>query len=724
MKPGTKYIPVVWFMTLCAFPNPGLAEIPEVDSLNMDNHNVSYYDSLGSYYHLHDDNRKAIQYFEKAVVLKKAKSDTLGMVYSYENLSRLFQTLKQYRKAISFQIRASELKAEVLNPYFQKVKQLFPKADDSLNLTRLYYRFGLFLSKKGRQREATIYFRESLKLARALHYNKAISTIANDLAGEYWDLGEKDLSTVRYKEALVAAKKLNDSNRMASIYLNLGDNYKEQGELEKGMNDLLKALKIKEAIADSSHLSFFYIKAAEIAKEARMWFKWEEYIRKAYDVKDLDHCATPMEKAIIYENLGNIAGQKHRLKKAFSYFDTLLAISHKINYVNGIKAALTNKADLYSKTGHPARALRLLLAADKYATENPFYQVSSHNDKAELYLKIGNLDKALQLLKENIANPVLENYASEKLRTLQLMYKVNTELANYKTAFRWNDSLRNFENYLRDREVRTRIAELETKYQTEKNKHTIRFLKTKNQIYDQQIKFAVLLIIGLLIVIVFAIFMARMSRLKAEFRENRLHQQLLRSQMNPHFIFNALASIQQMIQNQKTKEAVFYLGNFASIARIVLEYSREESISLDKEIEMLKSYIELEKLRCENCFEYKIEFDPDMETEFIRIPPMAIQPFVENAIKHGLNEKEAGGFLLLTFEDLGKVLKVIVEDNGIGIDYALPSRKQHKSMAMEIFEKRRRLMQKRYKKKLAIRFIDRGTEGKTGTRVIIHLPIL
>jgi len=683
MKTGIRHISIIWLVALFVFPNFCVAK--KADSLFPNDYTTSYYDSLGVYYSSRSDNQKAI----------------------------------------SFQILASELKADVLNPYFKKVKQLMPKAGDSLILTRLYYRFGQFLSGKGKQKQATAYFQEALRLARTMHDDKAIATLANELAGEYRSLGKIRLSTLRYKESLAAAIRFNDSNLMAAAHLNLGDIYKEKGNLEAGMNELIKALKIKEAIDDSSQLSFYYIKAGEMAKASRHWKKWEEYIQKAYEIKDLDHCATPMEKAIIYENLGSIARQNHQLEKAFRYFDTTMDISRKINYINGIKVALNNHAQLYRLLGQPAKALRLLLVADKYPTENPFYRISSNNTKAELYLETREYKKALRLLNKNVSNPASGNYANEKLKTLQLLYKVNIEQKNYKEAFRWNDSLRDFENFLRDKHVRTKIAWLETKYQSGKNKRVIEMLKAKNETYDQQIRFAILFIVGLIVAIIFGIFTARMSKLKAEYRENQLQQQVLRSQMNPHFIFNALASIQQMIQNQETKAAAFYLGKFASIARLILEYSREESIPLEKELEVLQSYIELEKLRSGNHFEYIINFAHELETEFIRIPPAAIQPFVENAIKHGLKEKQEGGLLQLSFEDQGEVLEVVIEDNGIGIEQAQnKTGKQHKSMAMAIFEERRRLMQKRYKKKLSVRFLDLNREGKTGTRVIIHLPVL
>ncbi len=723
MKIEIRHIFIIWLVALFVFPKFCVAK--KSDLLISNDYNTTYYDSLGVYYSSRTDNKKAIEYFEKALVLKKSENDTLGMASTYESLSHSYQLLKKYRKAISYQILASELKADVLNPYFKRVKQLMSMTGDSLILTRLYYRFGQFLPGKGEKKQATTYFQEALRLAQAMHNDKAIATLTNKLAGEYRDLGKYKLSILRYKESLAAAIRLNDSNLMSSAYLNLGDNYKEHGNLEAGMDHLLKALKIKEAIDDSTQLSFYYIKAGEMAKASRNWKKWKEYVQKAYEVKDFDHCATPIEKAIIYENLGSIARQNHQLEKAFRYFDTAMDISRKINYINGIKVALNSNAQLYRLLGQPSKALRLLLVADSYPTENPFYRIRSNNAKAELYLETGEYKKALRLLTENISSSVSGNYAGEKLKTLQLLYKVNTELANYKEAFRWNDSLRNFENFLRDKDVRTKIASLETKYQSEKNKRVIEMLKAKNEIYDQQIQFAVLFIVGLIVIIIFGVFVTRMSKLKAEYRENQLQQQVLRSQMNPHFIFNALASIQQMIQNQETKAAAFYLGKFASIARLILEYSREESIPLEKELEVLQSYIELEKLRSGNHFEYIINFAHELEIEFIRIPPAAIQPFVENAIKHGLKEKQEGGLLQLSFEDQGDVLEVVIEDNGIGIEQTQNQiGKQHKPMAMAIFEERRRLMQKRYKRQLSVRFLDLNREGKSGTRVIIHLPVL
>jgi LytS/YehU family sensor histidine kinase len=186
-----------------------------------------------------------------------------------------------------------------------------------------------------------------------------------------------------------------------------------------------------------------------------------------------------------------------------------------------------------------------------------------------------------------------------------------------------------------------------------------------------------------------------------------------------------LNSIQQLISKNKNKEASHYLSKFSSLSRIILEYSAQESIPLEKEIELLSGYIEIEKLRSGNVFDYEIITGEDMEVEFIEIPPMAIQPFVENAIKHGLKQMEKGGFLRLIFEEHGDILKVTIEDNGVGINNSKEREaSDHRSMAMNIFETRRKLFQKQYKKKLEVSIVDLSSEGKSGTRVTIELPIL
>ncbi len=723
-----KYLIIIaglFFIITYQSVSAGPSFISATDSLNTGKH----YDSLGSLFYQQKLYSKALLFYKKALLLENAENQYQAILNTNEKISQTLQAQKKYKAAIPYELRAVKIALKLgsfpLESYYQSVKTLLPKATDSLNLTRLYYKFSILLSRRGATNRAIGYLKKALQLAQNMKNDKAIATIANNLAGEYWDYGERKLSTQTYQQSLQAAIRLQDSNRIAGVYLNLSDNAKEQGDFKTGMKLIIRALKLKEHISDSSNLSFYYIKAGEISKAGRLWDKWEKYILKAYTLRNNHITTIPMEKAIIYENMGGIAERHQNPRKAMRFYDTLMQISNKTGYTNGKRVALTNQAHLFEQNGQIQKALKLIEEADQFPTENPFYIISSHNQKAGLYYRTKQYDKALRLLKKNLTLNKLNNYVSEKRKTFELLYRVNAQLRNYKDAFRWNDSLQKLDKQLQDKAVRSKMAELETQYQTEKKEHQIALLTAQNKISAQKIRIGVLLIVALIIIIVFGLFVQRMNKLKAEFREATLYQQLLRAQMNPHFIFNALTSIQHFMLKNETKKAAFYLGKFASISRLILEYSINESIPLSKEIEILQSYIELERMQKGYPFSYSFSIDESLETDFINIPPMALQPFVENAILHGLKEKGNEGHLLLKFSEKENILEVVIEDNGTGIQTTQRSRKpHHRSMAMNIFEKRRKLWEKRIKKPLPLSILDLSKEGGSGTRIIIHLPIL
>lgn len=164
----------------------------------------------------------------------------------------------------------------------------------------------------------------------------------------------------------------------------------------------------------------------------------------------------------------------------------------------------------------------------------------------------------------------------------------------------------------------------------------------------------------------------------------------LQSQMNPHFIFNALGAIQYFIQTQNTDKADEYLSNFAMLMRSILESSKSRYIRLSEELRLLELYMGLEKVRFEELFDYQIDIDPAVDTE-INIPPMIIQPFVENAINHGLfNLKGRKGELILSVIQEGpQDIVITVADNGIGREAAAKLRfKKHKSRGMQLVQER------------------------------------
>jgi ligand-binding sensor domain-containing protein len=216
------------------------------------------------------------------------------------------------------------------------------------------------------------------------------------------------------------------------------------------------------------------------------------------------------------------------------------------------------------------------------------------------------------------------------------------------------------------------------------------------------------------------------ERLEMEKSILELEQEAARLQMNPHFIFNCLNSIQGFISTNDPFQAKKYLAKFAKLMRLILENAREEFIPLQNEINMLENYLELEKLSTQEPFEFSITVDKSIDPERIQIPPMMVQPFVENAIIHGLRKKDGKGSISIHFKIEGVVLQCTIRDNGIGrkqADINGHLRGQHKSTAIPITKKR--LEQYGYYRKVnaGVEITDLDEDGKPlGTQVVVSTP--
>ncbi|HEY3385608.1 MAG TPA: histidine kinase [Saprospiraceae bacterium] len=216
---------------------------------------------------------------------------------------------------------------------------------------------------------------------------------------------------------------------------------------------------------------------------------------------------------------------------------------------------------------------------------------------------------------------------------------------------------------------------------------------------------------------------------KQKAAESRL--QSLRLQMNPHFLFNALNSIQQMILANEEMVATKYLSRFSKLLRMILIHSDKETISLKEELDILKLYVELESVRFKEAFTYEINCDEEIDADEVKIPTLLIQPFVENAIWHGLMHKEGMRHLKIDFSDKGDYVECVVEDNGIGRQKAKEMKvrtgqdKKHTSKGIEVSLERMKAMHKNGGAKGSLEIIDLTdhTGNSLGTRVEIHLPI-
>jgi hypothetical protein len=226
--------------------------------------------------------------------------------------------------------------------------------------------------------------------------------------------------------------------------------------------------------------------------------------------------------------------------------------------------------------------------------------------------------------------------------------------------------------------------------------------------------------------------MRKEEQLKMEFNRkvSEIEMQVLRAQMNPHFLFNSLNSIKYYALSKDKEATADYLSKFSLLVRTILNNSKSHTISLHDELEALRLYIEIEHLRLEGRFEYHIDIDSSIRIRQAQIPPMILQPYVENAIWHGLMHKPSGGLLLVQVRDMGTQIQCIIEDNGIGRAKAREIQENgsahKKSMGMQITGDRIALINRIYDIDTRVHVVDLiNSKGEAeGTRVVINIPLI
>lgn len=636
----------------------------------------------------------------------------------------LFVTL-QYPLFFNFASDTLSVADSTRNAFMTEIQL---SAHDSLQLLTAHYHFGEFLDESGFTDEAINHFEVAKRIAYNTKSHSKHADIANYLAILYAYKSDYLKSIETYKTGLKSAELINDYNTMAMISMNLASTFTFAGNYSDAIEYALQSLRLKETHNITERICYHYITMGNIFRENNNIPKWKEYVDKAYQKKDIEECASFSDIAKIYNSLGGIAREENNTEKALLYYDTLLVLCKQEGYNQGISTALTNMSQVHLQLGAYQKAFDLITQSDAYAGNDPYELIFNNNLKAELLKKSGKYKTALNLVQKNIQTEDIDYHATEKIKSLELLYELNYLLGNYSEAYRWNDSLRNNENRLQNQEVRKAIEEMEIKYETEKKEAKISLLKANNQIQAQRMQIGYTIIIILAIIILLIIFIYYIKRKQARLIKTDLQQKILRTQMNPHFIFNVLGSIQSFMLHNEPSKASGYLSQLASLMRSTLEYSDSDTISIEKEAETLKNYIELEQMRMPGKFKYSLHLSDIEDPDFVFIPPMLIQPFVENAIKHGFNNITYPGELNVQINGIKEQwIEFIIEDNGMG--YRQQSNKpamKHASKAMKIFEQRRRLIQHMYGKTFDYKHINISDvePQKSGVRVEICIPLI
>nr|HPQ33794.1 histidine kinase [Tenuifilaceae bacterium] len=399
----------------------------------------------------------------------------------------------------------------------------------------------------------------------------------------------------------------------------------------------------------------------------------------------------------LYANIGLINSNLGVLEKRLGNFE--VAQRHFINAINNLR-----------KVGN-RQGLALV-----------------YGNLADLAMATNNFTEAITYAKLQLAEAVKSEALVNQRYAYKHLSKAYSELGNYKEAFKNHQQYMIINDSIMSIDKQKEISRLEAVFQDEKKNEEIRYLESQSEVLENKNRLKTIMLTSVSVLLVLLVLLGATwiwsSKQEAKRKQLLLEHKLLRSQMNPHFLFNSLSTIQNLILRSEKMEAATQVANFSNFIRFILDSSRNNLVSLEKEIEAINLFLDLQKKRFPNLFTHTLNINLNDDPADILVPPLIIQPFVENAIIHGFAKDSTGGLLQVNFiEDNGQ-LCCRVKDNGVGIS-STPTRKEgtHKSVATQITRERLDLLNKRFKTKAMVEYEDIPSNEK-GTSILITLPLL
>lgn len=539
----------------------------------------------------------------------------------------------------------------------------------------------------------------------------------------------------------------NVNNSMAVVYQSLSD-------YPTALNLYYKNLKVFEKLKDTFMIGLTYGNIGLVYKYLNQNEKAIEYQQMAISIHE--RAGNKRELADAYNNLGTTYENTGNPAKALEYYQKELAISRPISYRKGLASSFSNMGTAYTSLGKYRQAFQYLQLALPVYKENGNKKNLALVQKsiADVYLNAAAdffsyqkipvfnrysfarkyLNSSLQIFTE------LEDISGQA-EVLEQLSAVNEKQGNFKQSLEAHKKYAILKDSILNDKNNQAITRMEMKYAFEKKEDSINVehdkkalaaaaeIKRQSEIRKSLVWGSFILLSAVMVSFIFYKKRrdAKQKQQEAEFRREVTDTEMkaLRAQMNPHFIFNSLNSISDYIAKNDIRSADRYLGKFAKLMRQILENAEQKEVPLAQDLKSLELYMQLEALRMNHKFDYTIIIDDAIDKESTMVPPLILQPFVENSIWHGIAKKEGHGNILIHVKKEGdNMINCIVEDDGIGrrqspnIKTTFPQQEKT-SLGMKITQARIDILNKIKNTKAAVELFDLAQ----GMRVEVKLPL-
>lgn len=507
-----------------------------------------------------------------------------------------------------------------------------------------------------------------------------------------------------------------DSTTLGLNYINLANSYQFQKIFDQAIFNYLEAAKIFEKQKNEMRLAQVYGNIGALNAKNKNFDKAINYLNKAVNNANQNEIL----KLQLQVNLSSLYIDQNNYSKALelAYLAEELAIKNK--FERGLAGIYTNLCKIYSNSDSLKNTKKaidyglLALKIKKEVGNIPVYG-ETLNNIGQAYLEEGDYTKASSYLKEALQNST----GDSKTIVLNNLKKLYTKLGNNKLALSYSNQLINYKDSLTTSKQQEKVAEIVERYESDKKQQEIDVLSIKNELQESKLDSQRNLFIGLgtlvLLSLLLVYFWFKNHKTKQALKQTALQHKLLQTQLNPHFLFHSLNSIQSFIHQNKKEESSSYLVSYSKLMRSILESSDQDFISVEDDINSIKEYVNLQQLNLPG--DAQIEIQCEGQIEEYKIPPMFVQPYVENALIHGINGIENGEVSVLYKEETSKI-QVIISDNGKGFVSKKSNNELHRSMSSDIIEQRIQNLKQIHNYNINII----NESGKNGTRITLEFP--
>lgn len=559
------------------------------------------------------------------------------------------------------------------------------------------------------------------KLSKSLEENKSNDEIALDYVQLAKDLAIQN-EYAKSENYLTQAVNLYRKGKNTELLANA---YRELAKVQEAQNKFdLATTNYSNAVEKSRIKAFKEINLndANRLKSRTNPRKRSDYIQKNIDISNLSN--NKEEAAISHQQMAQAKLDMDDKQGAIDELENALKnVEAKSEKAIEIKQAI---AQTYISDEQYEKAIIIneALVNEAQKVRDPKIEIEQLQNLANSYLEANERRKGIEALKQAYELAVGNDKTMEARKTLLLLVeqyekdKKNKEALNIYADFIGRlDTLIRSDSTLIDAKVfqihEDRISHLEHER------------ALKDELIARKNRFNYVLLGSIGLILVFMAFIGR-ALYSINKKNKKIALQSLRREMNPHFIFNSLNSVNQFIAQSNELEANKYLTSYSKLMRNMMENSNKDFISLTTEIEQLKKYLELEHLRFRDKFTYQIIIDDSLDTDAIYIPNMLIQPQLENAIWHGLRYKEEGGLLILAISQEKEIIKIIVDDNGIGLqksrELKTKHQKQHNSRGLTNTYERIYLLNELYTINISMEITEKEGD-EAGVIVSLQFPL-